>query len=379
VSGGDGRPPKGDRTNDDGRAEDLGRPRTAARADEGSGDRPDMTRERARTERRDLDKERGEPVAGGAARGGPRALRPTARPLHDWATRPRILITNDDGIESRGLLALKLALDPIGDTTVVAPDTNQSAVGHQKTLMRPLRVRERTLGDGSTGYSVDGSPTDAVSLAFLGYFGHGFDLVAAGINYGANLGDDITYSGTVSAAMEAVINGCPAFAISQEYYEHPDFTLAGTAATTVARNILEHGLSRGELINVNVPAATIDDFAGFEVTRLGRRVYQDQLIERLDPRGIPYFWIGGPPPSGLAVPGTDFHAVVNRRIAITPIHLDLTGRRLLRQLKTWSWELTADQPVSGEAETASRPPGRDGDAEAAADDRQSEEREIERR
>ena len=139
-----------------------------------------MTRERARTERRDLDKERGEPVAGGAARGGPRALHPMARPLHDWSTRPKILITNDDGVESRGLLALKQALDPIGDTTVVAPDTNQSAVGHQKTLMRPLRVRERTLGDGSLGYSVDGSPTDAVSIAFLGYFGHGFDLVAAG-------------------------------------------------------------------------------------------------------------------------------------------------------------------------------------------------------
>ena len=115
-------------------------------------------------------------------------------------------MTNDDGIESRGLLALKQALEPMGDVTVVAPETNQSAVGHQKTLMRPLRVRERTLGDGSLGFSVDGSPTDAVSLAFLGYFGHGFDLVAAGINYGANLGDDITYSGTVSAAMEAVIN-----------------------------------------------------------------------------------------------------------------------------------------------------------------------------
>ena len=119
--------------------------------------------------------------------------------------------------------------------------------------MRPLRVRERTLADGSLAYSVDGSPTDAVSLAFLGYFGHGFDLVASGINYGANLGDDITYSGTVSAAMEAVINSCPAFAISQEYYEHPDFALAARAAATVARNILEHGLSPGELINVNVP------------------------------------------------------------------------------------------------------------------------------
>jgi 5'-nucleotidase len=360
-----------------------GAPRVTNRPDpagEGPADRPDMTRERARTERRDLDKERGEPVAGGAARGGPRALRPTARPLHDWTTRPRILITNDDGIESRGLLALKNALDPIGDTTVVAPDTNQSAVGHQKTLMRPLRVRERTLGDGSIGYSVDGSPTDAVSLAFLGYFGHGFDLVASGINYGANLGDDITYSGTVSAAMEAVINSCPAFAISQEYYEHPDFTLAGVAATTVARNILEHGLSRGELINVNVPAATTEDFEGFEVTRLGRRVYQDQLIERLDPRGIPYFWIGGPPPSGLAVPGTDFHAVINRRIAITPIHLDLTGRRLLRQLKTWSWTLATDaQAAIGGATGAARPPGPDQPAEVASDERQNEEREVERR
>jgi len=304
-----------------------------------SDDRPDMTRERARTERRDLDKERGEPVPGGAVRGGPRTLRKGSAPAPEWDSRPRILVTNDDGVESRGLLALKMALDPIGDVTVVAPDTNQSAVGHQKTLMRPLRVRERTLGDGSTGYSVDGSPTDAVSLAFLGYFGHGFDLVAAGINYGANLGDDITYSGTVSAAMEGVINGAPAFAISQEYYAHPDFSLAGRAASAVARNILEHGLQAGELINVNVPAVPIEEFDGVEITRLGKRVYQDQLIERQDPRGIPYFWIGGPPPSGLAVEGTDFHAVVNKRIAVTPIHLDLTGRRLLKRLRTWDWAL----------------------------------------
>ena len=306
---------------------------------------PDMTRERARSERRDLDLERGEPLAGGAARGGPRALRTPSRPVPEYATRPRILVTNDDGVESRGLLALKQALEPMGEVTVVAPETNQSAVGHQKTLMRPLRVRERILADGSPAFSVDGSPTDAVSLAFLGYFEHGFDLVAAGINYGANLGDDITYSGTVSAAMESVINNCPAFAISQEYYEHPDFSLAGYAARIVARNILTEGLSRGELLNVNVPAATLEDCEGIEVTRLGRRVYSDQLVERRDPRGIPYFWIGGPPPSGLAVPGTDFHAVVNRRIAVTPIHLDLTGRRLLRRLKTWDWALPEGDEV----------------------------------
>ena len=178
----------------------------APAADEASAQAPEMTRERARSERRDLDKERGEPVAG--PRGKPRSLKRIGRPLGSWTSRPRILVTNDDGIESRGLLALKLALDPIGEVTVVAPDLNQSAVGHTKTLMRPLRVRERTLADGSTGYSVDGSPTDCVALATLGFFEQPFDLVASGINYGANLGDDVTYSGTVSAAMEAVINNC---------------------------------------------------------------------------------------------------------------------------------------------------------------------------
>jgi 5'-nucleotidase len=179
--------------------------------------------------------------------------------------------------------------------------------------------------------------------------------------------------------MEAVINGCPAFAISQEYYEHPDFTLAAQAAVTVARNILEHGLSPGELINVNVPAVTPEEFAGVEVTRLGKRVYQDQLIQRVDPRGIPYFWIGGPPPSGLAVPGTDFHAVVNRRVAVTPIHLDLTGRRLLRRLKTWGWTFEpADNGGAAQLEAA-RPPGPDRPLEANRDRALAEEPKRERR
>ena len=309
---------------------------------------PEMTRERARTERRDLDKERGEPVAG--PRGARRSLKRIGRPLGDWTSRPRILVTNDDGIESRGLLALKRALDPIGDVTVVAPDTNQSAVGHQKTLMRPLRVRERTLADGSSGYSIDGSPTDCVSLAFLGFFEDRFDLVASGINYGANLGDDITYSGTVSAAMEAVINNCPAFAISQEYIEDVDFSLAGIAAAIVARNILEHGLKRGELLSVNVPGVSVEACEGIEITRVGRRIYQDELIARVDPRGIPYYWIGGPPPSGISIPGTDFHAVVNRRISVTPIHLDLTGRRLLRTLQGWDWALEGAPPEAAMAD-----------------------------
>jgi 5'-nucleotidase len=262
--------------------------------------------------------------------------------------------------------------------TVVAPDTNQSAVGHQKTLMRPLRVRERTLADGSSGYSVDGSPTDCVSLAFLGFFDERFDLVASGINYGANLGDDITYSGTVSAAMEAVINNCPAFAVSQEYVEDVDFELAAVASAIVARNILEHGLKRGELVSVNVPAVSVDDCQGIEVTRVGRRVYQDELTERLDPRGIPYYWIGGPPPSGISVPGTDFNAVVNRRVSVTPIHLDLTGRRLLRQLATWDWSL--DQEAHEAGHGADLRPGSGEAAPSALEQvRIAEEAELERR
>ncbi len=323
-------------------------------AQEGSG--TGGGREASRPERRDTDREQGEPLAAGERRvSSPRATPRRARPIGEWASRPRILVTNDDGIESRGLLALKQALEPLGEVYVLAPDTNQSAVGHTKTFMRPLRVRERTMSDGSLGWSVDGSPTDAVSLAFLGYFDVSFDLVASGINYGANLGDDVTYSGTVAAAMEAVISSVPAFAVSQAYYEHPDFTLASRIAYVAAVNILEHGLAPGELININVPAIRADEFEGVEVTRMGKRIYQDELVKRLDPRGIPYYWIGGPPPSGLAEPGTDFHAVVNNRIAITPIQLDLTARRLLDRLNSWSWEVPLDEaavPAAAEAETA---------------------------
>lgn len=293
----------------------------------------------SRTERRDLGREHGEPLSADRFVPSRRATPREARPLSEWESRPRILVTNDDGIESRGLLKLRQALDAIGETFVLAPETNQSAVGHAKTYMRPLRVRERTLADGSLGWSVDGSPTDAVSLAFLGYFDTSFDLVASGINYGNNLGDDVTYSGTVSAAMEAVLSGCPAFAMSQEFEAEPDFELAGRMAQLAARNIFEHGLGEGELLNINVPLIAPGELEGIEVTRMGKRVYMDQLIERLDPRGTPYYWFGGSPPSGLAEPGTDFHAVVNKRIAVTPIHLDLTARRLLDRLEGWEWQL----------------------------------------
>ncbi len=237
------------------------------------------------------------------------------------------------------MLALAQALRPLGEVVVVAPDTNQSAVGHLKTMWRPLRVRERTLADGSAGWSVDGSPSDAVSLVFLGLVPGPFDLVAAGINLGANVGDDISYSGTVSAAMEGVINGCPSMAISHEDYAAADFTLASAAAATVAAAILARGLEPGQLLNVNVPNVALDACEGIEVTRLGKRVYQDELVRREDPRGVPYYWFGGLPPTGEAIPGTDLWALVNRRVSITPIHLDLTAERFLERLRGWDLRL----------------------------------------
>jgi 5'-nucleotidase len=253
--------------------------------------------------------------------------------------RPRILVTNDDGIESRGLLALKQALEPLGEVLVIAPETNQSAVGHSRTMWRPLRVRERTLADGSPAWSIDGSPSDAVGLVFLGLLPGPIDLVASGINHGANLGDDITYSGTVSAAMEAVLNGCPAFAISVDDYAPDDFELAVEAARVVARAVLARGLEPGQLLNVNVPAIPLASCTGFEVARLGKRTYQDELIRREDPRGVPYYWIGGSPPTGHAIPGTDVDAVLNNRVAITPIQLDLTADRFLERLRGWELKL----------------------------------------
>jgi 5'-nucleotidase len=253
----------------------------------------------------------------------------------------RVLITNDDGIAAGGLQALRkslLGLEGV-EVHVVAPDSNRSASARSITTRSPLWVEEVEFEDGTRGFATEGTPVDCVRFADLGLLGERPDLIVSGINHGANLGDDVTYSGTVSAAMEAVLNGCPAIAISQEYYEHPDFTLASRIAYVAAVNVLENGLAEGELINVNVPAIPAEECAGVEVTRMGKRVYQDELIERLDPRGVPYYWIGGPPPSGLAEPGTDFHAVVNHRIAITPIQLDLTARRLLGRLNSWKWQL----------------------------------------
>ncbi len=253
-------------------------------------------------------------------------------------SQPYILITNDDGVHEPGLLALKKGLEQVGETVVFAPDRNWTAAGHTKTMHKPLRVFHTTLADGSPALTSNGAPSDCVALALLGILDRKPDLVVSGINHGPNLGHDITYSGTVAAAMEAVIFELPAIAISLDTYKSagpPSFEPAGAFAARLAAAVLEHGLPVGFLLNVNVPNLPADQIAGVEITRLGRRVYPDVLIERKDPRGQPYYWIGGDPPTGIREPGTDIGAVSQGKISVTPLHLDMTTFDLIPELERW--------------------------------------------
>ena len=252
---------------------------------------------------------------------------------------PIILITNDDGIDSDSLPPLARALAAVGTVHVIAPERNWSGAGHSITLYRPVRCRPTTLDDGRAAFMTDGSPTDCVRLAVLGFLKVKPDLVVSGINTGANLGDDITYSGTVAAAMEGLLSNIPSVAISiGAFGADVDFAPAAAFAALLARNVLDHALPSEVLLNVNVPALPLARIEGVAVTRLGKRHYQDQLIERLDPYGQPYFWLGGPALAGEAEPGTDLAAVAAGKISVTPLHLDLTAPTLVDELRRWSWE-----------------------------------------
>ncbi len=251
----------------------------------------------------------------------------------------RILVTNDDGIDSEGLMALKKVLAAVGEVVVIAPNHNWSAAGHTKTMHKPLRVTRVAMSDGDTGFATDGTPSDCVALAMLGLAGDRPDLVVSGINKGANLGGDVTYSGTVAAAMESVVNGVPAIAISQASYREWDFEAAAQFAARLASRVLEKGLEPDVLLNVNVPSVARREIAGVAITRLGKRIYRDRLIERMDPFGRAYYWIGGDEPTGDADEGTDIWAIANNLVSVTPIHMDLTNYALIEQLKSWRLEL----------------------------------------
>jgi 5'-nucleotidase len=236
-------------------------------------------------------------------------------------TRDLILVSNDDGIHSEGLAALAGALDEVGDVWVVGPDRERSAASHSLTLHRPLRVTQL----GPRRYAVDGTPTDCVNLAIHGILPRRPRLVMAGINKGANLGEDITYSGTVSAAMEGTLLGVCSVAVSHGGREGCDFASAAAFARALARHVLAHGMPRDTLLNVNVPDRSPDTITRFVFTRLGRRRYGNAIVEKADPRGRKYYWIGSDELEFEDVEGTDFAAVARGLISVTPIHLDLTN------------------------------------------------------
>jgi 5'-nucleotidase len=249
--------------------------------------------------------------------------------------RPLILVSNDDGIGAAGLRALAESLSNLGEVVVVAPDRERSAAGHSLTLSRPLRASHLDLG----WYSVDGTPTDCITLAVMGLLSRRPSLVAAGINHGSNLGDDVTYSGTVSSAIEATLQGIPAFAVSLAGDGEFDFRGAAAIAERLAEEVLRRGLPRDTLLNVNVPNLAPDAIRGVRVTRQGRRVYGETVVQKVDPRGKAYYWIGGTKPKWERSGETDYEAVSNGWISVTPLHLDLTNHRVIDELKAWRLSL----------------------------------------
>jgi len=252
-----------------------------------------------------------------------------------------ILVTNDDGVHAPGLLALAQVMDSIGQVSVFAPDRNWSASGHVKTLDRPIRIRETRLSDGRNALTTDSAPSDCVALAMLGAVSQKIDLVVSGINPNANVGYDVTYSGTVTAAMEAVIGGIPAIAVSVNAYEYHagslDYSTSARVIGDIVRKFLEYNDSRQMLLNVNIPYLPLDELKGFRVTRLGKRLYRDVLEKRMDPRNSPYYWYAGDPPTGIPEEGTDIGALAGNFVSITPIHLDMTDHLALERISAWRW------------------------------------------
>lgn len=254
-----------------------------------------------------------------------------------------IVVTNDDGVYAPGLFALAKALMKLGNVSIFAPDHNWSASGHVKTLHRPLRVKEIELEDGTPARACDGAPSDCIALAALGLLTEPIDFVVSGINPNANLGHDVTYSGTVTAAMEGAIWGIPSIAISldaPEYHRGPlDYTASAEIGRQVIEKLVQHPLPKQVLLNINVPYLPLDQLKGYAITRQGLRIYRDELVKREDPRGRSYYWIGGDAPTGVREEGTDIGELAAGFVTITPLQLDLTAHQMMDQIKQWDWKI----------------------------------------
>jgi len=252
----------------------------------------------------------------------------------------KILLSNDDGYRAEGLRCLKEALTAIAPLTIVAPDRNRSGASHSLTLDVPLRVQQ---AEPDTWYVINGTPTDCVHLAITGLFAHEFDMVVSGVNDGANLGDDVLYSGTVAAAIEGRFLGLPTIAMSlvPGAGTEPNFRTAARIARELVLRLLARPLHRSMILNVNVPDVPYDELKGYEVTRLGNRHRAEAAVRGLDPRGREIYWVGAAGSGEDAGPGTDFLAVARGYVSVTPLQVDLTRHAALDSLRDWFREPAA--------------------------------------
>ena len=246
-------------------------------------------------------------------------------------SRPVILLTNDDGVHAQGLETLSTALEPIAEIRIVAPDREKSGVSHAVTFHRPIRAQPVSNGT----IVIDGTPTDCVLYGVLHFLDKRPDLVISGINRGPNLGDDVTYSGTVAAAMEGALLRIPSMAVSIEGGSERTFQIAAHFAKRFAEMILREGLPPRTFLNVNVPDRPLEEIGGIRICRSGVRVYQDRLEERSDPRGGKYFWLGGDEPTFVPEQNTDFDVLSNGMVAVTPLQLDWTNHVAVDHLRRW--------------------------------------------
>lgn len=247
-----------------------------------------------------------------------------------------ILLSNDDGYEATGIRSLAAALKRVADVTVVAPDRDRSGASNSLTLESPIRAQ--TMADGVI--RVDGTPTDCVHLAITGLLADEPDMVISGINAGANMGDDVLYSGTVAAAMEGRFLGLPAIAVSMANHAPQHFDTAAQVILKLIHQLKMNPLSRDIILNINVPDLAYDDLSGLLVTRLGHRHKAEPVIKEQDPRGRDIYWVGPPGAEQDAGEGTDFYAVRNGYVSITPIQVDLTHHQVLSSLNEWVAELS---------------------------------------
>ncbi len=245
----------------------------------------------------------------------------------------RILLSNDDGIYSAGLKALHEALRGEHDVVVVAPDRERSAASHSLTLHRPLRINEISEG----WFSIDGTPTDCIHIALNGLLPEPRpEMVVAGINMGGNLGDDVTYSGTVAAAIEGTLQGLPSIAVSLVSRGPFEFGPAAEFAARLVKQVADRGLPEDTLLNVNVPDLPAGGMRGIQITRQGKTIYGEAIVEKVDPRGQTYFWVGSGNTEWIRRGDTDLDAVHEGKISVTPLHLNMTNETAYQELSGWS-------------------------------------------